>query len=67
MSVITGCEKDFNRRLKMNGWSPNALMTDCICPASLAILPGLLLKMFVAQDFLFVFFCFLLPFHLDSN
>lgn len=54
----------------MNCWSPNAIawqMTDCICPASLAILPGLVLKLFMAQDFLFVLFCFLLSFHLEAN
>lgn len=36
-------------------------MTDCICPANLAILPGLVLKLFMARDF-FVLFCFAFSF-----
>lgn len=47
----------------MTFWSPNAIawqITDCICPANLAILPGLVLKLFMARDFFL--FCFAFSF-----
>lgn len=70
MSITSGCEKDLNRWLTMNCWSQNATawqMTYCIYPANLGILPGLVLKLFLAQDILFILLCFLLSFHLEVN
>lgn len=54
----------------MNCWSQNATawqMTYCIYPDNLGILPGLVLKLFMAQEILFIFPCFLLSFHLEAN